>query len=241
MERGYGKVLTIFLIIAIILIIGILGFFAFRIFKAGNTTKKAKEAVSEFDENTPTFQDNNNNQTNTNQNNNEENSNNTSLEDIMNSIDNNNNSDTSNQQSKKKDTYFNGYRVIGTITIPSIDLEYPILEEVSSGALDTAIVAIYPNNAEEKINQHGNLVLSGHNYKNGTFFSNIKNLKTGSKIYIKNTAGVKLTYQVYNSYETTDSDSEYTRRDTEGNIELSLTTCTDQSGRRTIVWARAVE
>ena len=53
-------------------------------------------------------------------------------------------------------------------------------------------------------------------------------------------SGQRLTYIVYNTYETTAEDSDYMVRDTGGAIEISLSTCTDyDSSRRIIIWARA--
>ena len=254
MGKRYGKVLTIVLVLAIVLIIGILGFFAFRVFNSGATTKKALDKVAEFDKNTETqVEQNNQNTNNTNTSNNTENTenaensnnntNNLSLEEIakMMEEDNNTSGNTNNNSNNNKDTYYEGYKVIGTISIPSINIVYPILEENNSKTLKMAIVAVYPNNPENAVNKPGNLVLWGHNYKDGTFFSDIKKLATGAKIQIKDTSGNKVTYQVYNSYETSDSDMSYARRDTEGTREITLSTCSNASGRRDIVWAREVK
>ena len=82
------------------------------------------------------------------------------------------------------------------------------------------------------------IVLWGHNYKYGTFFSDIGKLTTGAKIYIKDTSGTKLEYQVYNSYETTDSDMTYATRETNGAREITLSTCSNESGKRIIVYAK---
>jgi len=49
----------------------------------------------------------------------------------------------------------------------------------------------------------------------------------------------KVTYIVYNQYETTPEDSEYMTRETNGAMEISLSTCTDDSSGRIITWARA--
>ena len=248
MGSKYGKLLTIILVVVIAVIIGILGFFAFKIFNAGNTTKKAADKVAEFNANTDTQQQNNNNNNN-NQNNSQNNSNNegnnTSLEELLNNNqDENNISESSmyNQQNdttNKKDTYYEGYKVIGTVSIPSIDVEYPILEEYDG--LRVSIVAVHPSDPENAVNKPGNLVLWGHNYKDGTFFSNITKLNTGAKIYIKDTSGNKVTYQVYNSYQTTDSDMSYARRDVGGARELTLSTCATDTAKRDIIWAREVE
>ena len=83
-------------------------------------------------------------------------------------------------------------------------------------------------------------MLWGHNYKNGTFFSDIGKLTTGAKIYIKDTSGTKLEYQVYNSYETTDSDMTYATRETNGSREITLSTCSNEAGKRIIVYAKQI-
>ena len=133
-----------------------------------------------------------------------------------------------------------GYDVIGTIEIPAIDIEYPIIadEDASINSLNVAIVKLYPSS--DTLNQVGNTVLAGHNYRNGTFFSNNKRLEKGDKIYITDLTGQTVTYEVSNKYETDTSDSEYMNRDTQGRREISLTTCTDDTRGRLIIWAQEV-
>lgn len=238
MKNQYGNLLSITLIIAIIVIVAILGFLGYKVYTSDQTNKKAGEAVSEFDRNTNNSNNSNNNNNSENNNNNSENEGNSSLGDILNNIG-NEGGNSIYQQQGTKETLYQGYRVIGTISIPSINIEYPILEENTSATLKIAIVAVYPqNNRAEAVNKPGNLVLWGHNYKNGTFFSDIGKLTTGEKIYIKDLSGTKLEYQVYNVYETTDSDMTYATRNTEGAKEITLSTCTNETGKRTIVWAR---
>lgn len=239
----YGNTLTIILIVTIVLIVGILGFFAYKVYTSNETTKKAEEVVSEFDDNTGNINDTVNKEEN--KPDEENNSTNTenlgaSIEEILNSFDGNSSSqiNNNNNQSGKKDTYYEGYKVIGTISIPTINIEYPILEEYTSEALKIAIVAQHPNDPANAVNKVGNLVLAGHNLKDDTFFSKIGELTTGAKIYIKDTSGTKVQYQVYNSYETSDSDFTFATRDTEGTREITLSTCANQAGRRIIVWAR---
>ena len=197
-------------------------FFGYKVYNSNKTNKKAEDVVSQFDKNT----DNTNNEDKDSSNNNssEADGNNSSLQDILDNLG-NDNSNSIYQQQGNKDTYYEGYKVIGTISIPSIDVEYPILEE-------------YPQDPANAVNKPGNLVLWGHNYKNGTFFSDIGKLTTGAKIYIKDTSGTKLEYQVYNSYETTDSDMTYATRETNGAREITLSTCSNESGKRIIVYAK---
>ena len=90
-----------------------------------------------------------------------------------------------------------------------------------------------------QLNQVGNIVISGHNYRNGTFFSNNKQLEIGDVIYITDITGTQVAYTIYNIYETNSEDTEYITRDTNGAREISLTTCTDESdNQRLIIWAR---
>lgn len=69
-------------------------------------------------------------------------------------------------------------------------------------------------------------------------FSNVKNLKNGDAIYITDLTGTKIKYVVYNIYRTSGDDASYMTRNTNGKREISLSTCTDDSKARTIVWAR---
>ena len=227
MENRFGNLLSIMLIVAIVIVIGILSFFGYKVYTSNKTNKEAEDVVSQFDKNTDS----------SNNNSSETEGNNSSLQDILDNLGN----DSGNsiyQQQGNKDTYYEGYKVIGTISIPSIDVEYPILEENTSATLKIAIVAVYPQDPANAVNKPGNLVLWGHNYKNGTFFSDIGKLTTGAKIYIKDTSGTKLEYQVYNSYETTDSDMTYATRETNGAREITLSTCSNEAGKRIIVYAK---
>lgn len=240
MKEQYGNFLSIMLIVAIVVVVAILGFFGYKVYTSGQTEGKAKEAVSEFDKNTANNNNNNNNVSNSQQNNvSSGNETNSSLGDILNNlVSQGGDSSIYQNPGTTKETLYEGYRVIGTISIPSIKIEYPILEENTSETLKIAIVAVHPKEPANAVNKPGNLVLWGHNYKNGTFFSDIGKLTTGAKIYIKDMSGTKLEYQVYNLYETSDSDMTYATRDTEGAREVTLSTCSNESGKRTIVWAR---
>ena len=71
------------------------------------------------------------------------------------------------------------------------------------------------------------------------FFSNNKKLKNGDKIYITDNSGKKLTYTIYDKFETSDTDTSFYQRDTEGKAEITLSTCTDDSKARLIILAKA--
>ena len=88
------------------------------------------------------------------------------------------------------------------------------------------------------LNEVGNTTIVGHNYRNGTFFSNNKKLVEGDKVYITDNSGNKITYVIYKTYTTAPEDSDYLDRDTQGKREISLLTCTDDTKSRLIIWAR---
>lgn len=132
-------------------------------------------------------------------------------------------------------TKYKGFDVIGTIQIPAISLKYPILEKLSKKSLETSVVLLYTSNG---LNEVGNSVIIGHNYRNGTMFSNVKKLGEGDIIYITDTSGRKVKYTIYKKYTTSGDDGEYMTRNTNGKREISLSTCTDDSKARTIVLAK---
>lgn len=133
-------------------------------------------------------------------------------------------------------TKLQGYTVLGTIEIPKIDVKYPILENVTKKSIEIAVAVLYGPG----LNQVGNTVIVGHNYRNGTMFSNISKLSNGDSIYITDATGQKVKYSIYNMYQTTAEDFDYATRDTEGRKEISLSTCvTNDSKHRTIIWAAA--
>lgn len=73
------------------------------------------------------------------------------------------------------------------------------------------------------------------------FFSNLKKLSNGDKIYITDTSGMKVTYEVYNIFEAGETDTSFYKRDTQGLREITLSTCTDDGKLRTIVLAKEIK
>lgn len=126
--------------------------------------------------------------------------------------------------------------MIGTIKIEKTKVDYPILLDVSPSALETAVGVMYPSNP--KLNQPGNTVIIGHNYRNGKFFSNNKKLVLGDKIQITDLNGKTLTYTIYEIFQTIETDTEYISRPRGDKIEISLSTCTDDGKDRLVILAR---
>ncbi|MCI9366339.1 MAG: sortase [Clostridia bacterium] len=127
--------------------------------------------------------------------------------------------------------------MVGTISIPAISIEYPILEKVTTKSLKVAIVYL----TGPGINKVGNTVLQGHNYRNGTMFSNLEKLKNGDKIYITDESKTKVTYEVYDNFSAEATDTSFYNRDTAGLREVTLSTCTNDSVIRTIILAKEVK
>ena len=223
-ESKYSKVLTIILVIVIVAIVALLGFLAFDYIKNYNSTKQASDFVEDYQGNITTSDENGDDSTEGNVT--LDTSNEATLSD----------SSTSGSSSGKKK--YNGYDVLGTMKIPSLNIEYPILEQNSAGALNTALILLYP---KDNLNKPGNSVIQGHNYRNGMFFSNLKKITNGAKIYVTDYTGKSLTYEVYNKFEASSTDSSFYTRDTNGLAELTLSTCTDASNDvRTIVFAKQI-
>ncbi len=139
-----------------------------------------------------------------------------------------------NNSTENRSNTYKGFPMVGTIEIPATNLKCPVLENASKAAIEVA-VGIYDGPG---LNEIGNTTIVGHNYRNGTFFSNNKKLVEGDKIYITDSSGKKVTYIIYKTYTTSPEDSTYLDRDTEGKREISLTTCTDDTQSRLIIWAR---
>lgn len=226
----YSKTLTIILIVVIVAIVGLLIFFGIDVYRKFYIETVAGEAVGEFE-----------NQVNRIATLPQEND--TIINDIPPSVDLNTlyqNSTTDGSNDGNAHVQYMGYDMIGTIEIPKTDVKYPIIADydMSINSLNVAIVKLYPSTIE--LNEIGNTVLAGHNYRNGTFFSNNKKLQKGDKIYITDTTGRKVTYEITKKYETSTSDSSYMTRDTNGKRGIALTTCTDDTKRRLIILADEV-
>lgn len=235
-DSKYSKFLTVILIVVIIAIVGLLGFLGYDAFTKHTINSESEDAVSRFEEELNKLTDSNiveepytNTDTNV-----EVNLNTIEPEVDLNTIVENT---TTGESSSGSSVQYKGYNVIGTIEIPKTDIKYPIIEQddVGINSLKVAICNLYGNLNEPG----GNAVLVGHNYRNGTFFSNNKKLENGDKIYITDNTGKKVTYEIYKKYETGTGDFSYATREVEEGVrEISLSTCNDDSSKRLIIWAR---
>lgn len=146
------------------------------------------------------------------------------------------NTTTEQTNTRPKTQFYKEYPMVGYIKIEKTNVEYPILLDISPGALETSVGVMYPSNP--KLNEPGNVVIIGHNYRNGKFFSNNKNLVIGDKIKITDLTGRTLTYTIYEISTIPETDTEYITRERGDNIEISLSTCTDDGKARLVILAR---
>lgn len=225
-ESKYSKLLTILLIVGIILIVVTLGTTGFIMVRNGTQKQEAENAVNNFQSNLNQVVEN------TQVDNVKEN--NTIANEVTPIITPENITIDNNTSNDNNNNTYKGFPMVGTIEIPAINLKYPVLEDASKAAMEVA-VGIYDGPG---LNQIGNTTIAGHNYRDGRFFSNNKKLVEGDKVQITDTTGKKITYEIYKTYTTSPEDSSYLDRDTAGKREISLTTCTDDSQSRLIIWAK---
>ncbi len=222
LETKYEKLLTIILSIVVIAVLILLGFLGYDVAKKYSTKKTVAEVLNKFDDSIENNEDQNN----------------STVENVTVSnveVDNDNNSNNSNSSNGSgKTIQFQGYNVVGKMEIPAIDLEYHILEKATPSSIEAALAVQYTANG---LNEVGNTLIVGHNYRNGSFFGSNDKLQLGDKVYITDTTGRRIKYNIYNIYETSPEDGDFIMRDTNGKREVSLSTCTDNSKARLIIWA----
>ena len=216
-ESKYSKVLTVILVIVIIAVLGLLGFLAYNYYQNYIISRDTSAFVDDFQGEVADGQANDTNTTNSTDEN--------PFEQLQ---DSNTTTSTTTQRTYK------GFGVLGTMEIPATNFKYPVLEKVTKKSIETAVALLYGVG----LNEPGNSVIIGHNYRNNLFFSNNKKLNIGDKIYITDNDGQQLTYTIYNKFETTPEDTSFYQRDTGGVPEVTLSTCTDDSSARLIICAR---
>lgn len=128
---------------------------------------------------------------------------------------------------------YKGFNVVGNIEIPKISINFPILEKVTKSSLNTSVAFLYGKG----INQVGNSVIIGHNFGNGMFFSNLYKLENGDYIKITDMENTTVNYKIYKTETTNPEDTSFYNRDTNGKKEITLSTSTNDSSARFLVFA----
>ena len=217
LNSKYNKILTVILVIVVVVIFALLGFWGYQTYKKYFLERDIDTALEEFNQTI----------TNSSKKNEFTGSDPINFTAIDNGI-----SNTSGNSTSDVVTY-EGFTVVGRMEIPKIDLDLPVLERATKNSLEKSIGIL----TGPGLNKVGNTIIVGHNYRNGTFFSRNSELKNGDEIYITDTTGTRIEYTIYNIYTTSSEDSDYITRDTAGKREISLSTCTDDSNYRLVIWA----
>lgn len=129
-----------------------------------------------------------------------------------------------------------GYKVLGIIRIPKIELEYPILNETTNTSMKKSITKFWG----PELNQIGNLTLAGHNNKDGTMFGKTKKLEKGDIIEIEDLYKNIVQYQIFDKYVIDPNDVSCVESIDPSTREVTLITCTNGNRNRLIIKAREI-
>ena len=128
------------------------------------------------------------------------------------------------------------YSTEAVVTIPCIDISYPVLTETSEELLEISVNRYHGYGP----NEIGNYCIVGHNYRNGKMFGRLSELVNGDIVELEDLSGRVIEYEVYNKYVVKPTDTRCTSQLTNGKREITLITCTNYGQERLIVKCREV-
>lgn len=135
---------------------------------------------------------------------------------------------------QKIETKYKGYDVVGIIKISKINIEYPIISQTNDTTMALSITKFWGNN----VNDIGNFTMAGHNYFDGTMFSNTNKLKIDDIIEMTDLNGNTIKYKVFDKYVTDPNDTNCVKNIEENTREITLITCINGRSNRLIIKAR---
>lgn len=120
------------------------------------------------------------------------------------------------------------------IIIDKIDLDYFIYNDCTE-----ELLKILPcKYSGPNLNQNGNICILGHNYLDGNFFSNLKDLNEDDEIIINSPDDKTYKYIVYQKLEVdVNNINQFIKTNEKGKI-LTLCTCTEMKNKRLIIRAK---
>ena len=216
-EKKYGKALTVILIIIAIVVVGAICYLLYQTFTTNAVNSDGAKSAQEFRDKVKVTKKQK-----------------TESGNLVGNLVAPNIVETPKSTEKEKQ-YYQGFEMIGTIEIPAISVDYPILLDTTAASMKVAITLQYPVRDENCLNKPGNVVLAGHNYKNGTFFSNNKNLKENDKVYVTDIDGSRKTYKIASIQILSPEEFSFVQEDTGGKCVVWLSTCTDDVQNRIII------
>ena len=128
------------------------------------------------------------------------------------------------------------YYTMAIVKIPSIDVEYPVLNLTTDELLKISPTKFWG----PEPNEVGNFCIVGHNYRNKKFFSKVPTLEYGDTIELTDLTGRTLVYEVYDKYVVSPDDLACTSQLTDGRKDITLITCTNDSKQRVVVKATEI-
>ena len=149
---------------------------------------------------------------------------------------NNINSTNSTKQYEKENIIeeYKGYDVIAKLEIPKINLETHVLKTYSEEALKISVVKFWGADP----NREGNFCIAGHNFKNNNMFKNLKKLEIGDNLFVIDEKQGRIEYEVFDVYKVLPENVECLSQETNGEKQVTLITCTNDSKERIIIKAR---
>lgn len=136
----------------------------------------------------------------------------------------------------------NGYKVIGIVKIPKIQIKYPILDidtynpEETKEPMKISIVKYWG----EDVNDFGNLSIAGHNNYNGTMFGKTKFLEKGDIVELTDLNNQTIEYFIDDIFVTDPNDVTILQTTDESVREVTLITCTNGNSQRLVLKAREI-
>ena len=147
-----------------------------------------------------------------------------------------------NEEESESQLEYKGYKVIGIVKIPKIDIEYPILDigdidpESAKAPMKISIIKYWGEN----VNDYGNLSIAGHNNKSGTMFGKTKKLEIGDIVELTDLTGQTIQYSIYDIFVTDPNDVSILLPKDENIREVTLITCTNGNKQRLILKAKEI-
>ena len=138
------------------------------------------------------------------------------------------------ENDEKTITKYKGYDIVGIIEIPKINIEYPIINQTSDETMALSITKFWGNN----VNDIGNFTMAGHNYFDGTMFSNTNKLNIEDTIKMTDLDGKTIEYKVFDKYIIDPNDVKCEQSLKENTREITLITCINGRNNRLVVKAR---
>ena len=129
---------------------------------------------------------------------------------------------------------YKGYEITAKLEIPKINLNTYVLKTYSNESLNISVVKFWG----AKPNTLGNFCIAGHNFKNKNMFHDLKDLNVGDNLFIIDNNIGRIEYEIYNIYKVLPDDVGCLSQETNGEKEVTLITCTNDSSKRIIVKAK---